>query len=164
MPDFDEFVADRSATLVRAAWLLTGNEATAHDLVQAALERTWQRWGGLREPAAAEAYVRKVMVTTLTSWRRRRSFGERPVAEVADVATGDDDAALRHSVASALRALPAGQRAVVVLRYFCDLSEADTAAALGCTTGTVKSQAARALARLRESPLLAGVWDEEVTG
>ncbi len=108
---FRDFVSARSAALVRSAWLLTADEATAHDLVQAALEKTWLRW---------ERVIRS--------------------------------------------ALPVRQRAVVVLRYFDDLTEAQVADALGCSVGTVKSQAFKALGRLRACPELREVLSGEEVG
>lgn len=162
---FDSFVHGRSPALLRTAWLLTGNEAAAHDLVQTALLKTWARWRQVVAKDAPEAYVRRVMVTTSVSWGRRRWTGERATASLDDVADGVDASAhvdTRAAVASALRQLPPGQRAVVVLRFFDDLSEKDTAELLNCSVGTVKSQASRALARLRADPALAGLWEGKV--
>jgi RNA polymerase sigma-70 factor (sigma-E family) len=152
-PDgFREFVAARSPALQRAAWLLTGNRETAQDLVQTALARTWPRWHRLERTENAEAYVRRVMVTTYATWWRRRWRGEVPTATLPDRPETADvfsEADLRATVQTALGTLPRRQRAVVVLRYFEDLTEAQTAQALGCSVGTVKSQSAKALARLR---------------
>jgi RNA polymerase sigma-70 factor (sigma-E family) len=152
-PDgFRDFVVARSPALLRAAWLLTGDHATAQDLVQAALARTWPRWGRLERAENAEAYVRRVMVTTYATWWRRRWRGEVATAEPPDQPAGGDPFAaadLRDAVRVALDELPRRQRAVIVLRYFEDLTEAQTAHALGCTVGTVKSQASKAIARLR---------------
>jgi len=162
---FREFVAARSPALVRSAWLLTGDEAEAHDLVQTALAKTWTRWPHVVRKDAPEAYVRKVMLSTLLTWRRRRWRGELAVEvlpERVDVQDRFAEADLRHSVRAALQALPPRQRAVVVLRYFDDLTEAQTADALGCTVGTVKSQSAKAVAKLRASRALESLWQEEV--
>lgn len=161
---FREFVAARSPALLRSAWLLTGDEALAQDLVQTALARVWPRWSGLAEPGRAEAYVRRVMVTTYTNWRRRRWRAERPTAEMPERAAARDEfaaAEIRHDLAVALATLTPRQRAVVVLRYFEDLTEAQTAAALGCSVGTVKSQTHKALAKLRLHPWLAGRTSKE---
>lgn len=160
---FVSFVSDRSSALVRTAWLLTGSEASAYDLVQTALLKAWTRWAAVRLQGAPEAYVRAVMLSVFLSGRRRRWAHETPSPEVEVQVTGDDrdpieEVATRLTVQDCLRALSAGQRAVLVLRYFDDLSEAETAAALNCSVGTVKSQAARALARLRADPRLAQVW------
>lgn len=163
--EFREFVIVRSPSLLRAAWLLTGNEASAHDLVQVTLLKAWSRWERVIRADAPEAYVRKVLMSTFLTWRRRRWHGELAVPELPELATSADEisrADVRASVAAALRALPPRQRAVVVLRYFADLTEAQAAMALGCSVGTVKSQTARALARLKASPALAGVFIEEV--
>jgi RNA polymerase sigma-70 factor (sigma-E family) len=162
---FELFVATRSAALVRSAWLLTGSAPAAQDLVQAALIKTWLRWAHVKGKDDPEAYVRRVMMSTFLTWRRRKWNFEVPVAAVPEVAGLADEAAqadLRRSVSLALGHLSKGQRAVLVLRSFDDLTEAQTAAALGCSVGTVKSQAARALDRLRSAPELCQSWDEEV--
>ena len=158
--DFRQYVAGRQRALLRTAWLLTGDWGAAEDLVQTALVRAWPHWGRIGGGHGADAYVRKIMVNTSTDWRSRRWHGEVPTADLAEVggqAAGDsgDAAALQHALLVAVRALPPRQRAVVVLRYFEDLSEASTAEILGCSVGTVKSQASRALATLRRSPALA---------
>lgn len=157
-----EFVASRSPRLLRSAWLLTGNWHSAEDLVQSALAKAWPRWSTIGDP---EAYVRRTMLTTYLSWRRRRAWGEVPVAEFHDGAGGGVDGPppeLRLEVLRALAGLSHQQRAVVVLRYFDDLTESQTAELLGCSLGTVKSHASRALAHLRSAPSLAGILHEEV--
>jgi RNA polymerase sigma-70 factor (sigma-E family) len=154
-PDgFDAFVLARSPALLRFAWLLTGNRATAEDLVQAALMRTWARWGRLESIDSAEPYVRRVMVTQYATWWRRRWRAEVPTDVLPERVHEAPDIELRESVRVALASLPRRQRAVVVLRYVEDLSIAETAAVLGCTAGTVKSQAAKALGTLRRGGLL----------
>lgn len=155
------FVAARSPALVRSAYLLTGNEATAQDLVQTAILKTWRHWDRVTSKDDPEGYVRRVLMTTFLTWWRRGWRAEIPTSRMPDTAVDDGDADLRLSVKRALAALPARQRAVIVLRYLDDLSETDTATALGCSTGTVKSQTARALAKLRTNPELSGLWDEE---
>jgi RNA polymerase sigma-70 factor (sigma-E family) len=164
-PDgFREFVQTRSPGLLRVGRLLTGHEASAQDLVQAALLKTWSRWDHV-DRQSAEAYVRRVMLSIFLSWRKRRWHGELPVGQVPDQqAIGDAFAAsdLRDAVNAALAQLTRRQRAVVVLRYFEDLTEADTAAELGCAVGTVKSQASKALANLRQSSLR-HLFDEEAS-
>lgn len=160
-----DFIAARSPALVRSAVLLTGDEALAQDLVQVALAKTWSRWDRIVRQDAPEAYVRRVLVSTFISWSRRRWRGERPVAELPEVRDLRDDldaADLRVCVNAALATLPSRQRATLVLRYFDDLSEAQTAAVLGCSVGTVKSQTAKALAALRNCPQLRGVLEDEV--
>lgn len=156
---FDDFVAARSTALWRSAYLLTGDRHKAEDLLQAALVKTWRRWDRLdsRTDQTAEAYVRRALVTTYTDWWRRRWRGEVPTAELPDEARGPDEAAradVRRDVLVALAGLSKGQRAVLVLRYFDDLTEQQTADALGVSVGTVKSQASRAIAALRSSPAL----------
>ena len=153
---FDDFVAARSAALVRAAYLLCGDRARAEDLVQVALVKTWQRWQRVGDIEHVEAYVRRVVFTSYLAWWRRER--ETAVSDVPDRVCRRDDAAaadIRHDVVAALRRLPRGQRAIVVLRFYEDLTEAQTAAVLGCAVGTVKSQTARALARLRNDRSLA---------
>lgn len=163
-PNFEEYVAARGDWLHHTAWLLTGDHQRAEDLVQTALGKTWPRWS--RIAAAGEGtydgYVRKVMMNTYISWWHRRWTREYPTEVLPEpnttrpVPDAADDAARRRDVATALAMLPRGQRAVVVLRYFHDLTEAQTADALGCSVGTVKSQTSRALATLRTSPALSG--------
>jgi RNA polymerase sigma-70 factor (sigma-E family) len=164
-PDgFREYVAAKSPSLTRAAWLLTGNEAAAEDLVQTALVRMWSRWSRLEQDGNVDAYVRRVLVTTYVNGWRRRWRGEIPTEvlpdgpDAADVHAATD---LRLAVRRALAELPPRQRAVVVLRYFQDLTEAQAAHALGCSVGTVKSQTAKALARLRKHPWLAPIEEDK---
>jgi RNA polymerase sigma-70 factor (sigma-E family) len=154
---FEAFVADASGRLMRTAYLLCGDRGHAEDMVQTALFRTARRWHRARQQP--EAYARRVVVNLAKD--RRRSLGRR-VGEVAvavdpvNVANrGDDDVLEREHLLAVLRRLPAGQRAVLVLRFFEDLSVVETAAALGCSEGTVKSQTSRALDRIR------GVLEQE---
>lgn len=149
---FPAFVREQWAPLVRTAFLLTGDRSYAEDLVQTALEKTHRKWRKVAVMDSPAAYVHRAMVNTAISWRRRRSWGEVPQTP-ADAAQVDDPferVAQRQQLVAALRQLPPKMRAVLVLRYFEDLSEADTAAVLGCSAGTVKSQASRGLQRLRE--------------
>ena len=147
-PAFDAFVRRSSDRLLRTAYLLCGDRGHAEDLVQTALLRTARRWPSAR--TAPEAYARRVVVNLAKDrWRTlHRRPGEAPL-EADVVVPLHDGVADRDQLLRAARQLPPGQRAVLVLRYFDDLSVADTAAALGCSTGTVKSQTARALERLR---------------
>ena len=161
--EFAEFVAARQRALLRSAWLLTGDWAAAEDLVQTALVRAWPHWGRLPDGNAAEAYVRRVMLNTYASWWRRRWRGETPTATPPDTPATGSDSDLRATLVDAVRRLPARQRAVVVLRYLDDLSEAQAADVLGCSVGTVKSQASKALATLRRDPRLAGLTLVEST-
>jgi RNA polymerase sigma-70 factor (sigma-E family) len=158
-PEFVMLVKARSDALVRTARSLTGSWQSAEDLVQTALLRTWHRWDHLADPAAAEAYARQVMVRLAATWWRRRWHGEVPtekMPEARDHAESDlaHTVGARTDLAVALAKLPARQRAVIVLRFYEDLSEQQTAALLGCSVGTVKSNAARGLAKLREQSLL----------
>lgn len=153
--EFEEFVAARSTALWRSAYLLTGDRQRAEDLLQTALVKAWRRWDRIVRHEAAEAYVRATIATTYTDWWRRRWNGEVPTGELPETAAPPDSTRVevRRDVLAALAGLPRGQRAVIVLRYFDDLSEQQTAAALGVSVGTVKSQTSRALAALRASPL-----------
>ena len=167
--DFSELVAARSAALFRTAFIVVGDHQLAQDLLQEALVKAYVAWPRLRDATKAEAYVRRTIVTTAISWRRRRSFHEHPVALVPDARNADETERLAtHDVLwEQVRSLPPRQRAALVLRYYEDLSEADTAELLGCSVGTVKSQVSRALGRLREQISLgSGVLlpdDEAVT-
>lgn len=155
MVGFEAYVLARGDALHRTAFLLTHDHALAEDLVQTALARSWGAWSRIQ--GDPDAYVRKVMVNAFASWWRRRWNGERPTAQMPDVVQADhgDEVARRDGLVRALAALPRRQRAVVVLRYFEDLTEAQTAEVLGVTVGTVKSQTAKALSALRVSPVLA---------
>ncbi|WP_253671158.1 SigE family RNA polymerase sigma factor [Streptoalloteichus tenebrarius] len=151
--DFGDFVRHRSQALLRTAYLLCGGDQhAAEDLLQEVLERVYARWRRIR--GDAEPYVRAALANAAANrWRRRaRRVREAPLESAPDPATrGHEDAvADRDRVVSALSQLPPRMRAVLVLRFFDDLSEAQTAAALGCGLGTVKSQTSRGLARLRD--------------
>ena len=161
---FAQFVEGRRRALLRTAWLLTGDWALAEDLVQTALVRSWPRWERIWRRGDPEMYVRRVLVNTWAGWRRRRWRAEQPSAAVPDGPAGGDlaaEAALRVAVRGALGALSDRQRAVLVLRVFDDLSEAQVAEVLGCAVGTVKSTMARAVARLREDPRLGELLERE---
>ena len=144
---FEEFVAARRPALLRTAYLLTGSHADAEDLVQVALVKVVSQWG--RIAGWPEPYVRQVLAReSVTRWRRRRwreTATDRPPERAAPGPDLDQREALRR----ALDALPPRQRAVVVLRYYEDLTETETASVLGIAVGTVKSQARDGLARLR---------------
>ncbi|NHC16324.1 SigE family RNA polymerase sigma factor [Motilibacter deserti] len=149
---FDEFVSARAGSLYRSAYLLAGDPHAAQDLVQTALLKVLPKWGDIRsEP---EAYVRRVMYNEHVSWwRRRRHVHEHLSGDVPEAPTVEpapaEAAASRLDLQSALRQLTAKQRAILVLRYYEDLTEAQTAEVLGCAVGTVKRQSHVALARLR---------------
>ena len=161
--DFDAFVAHRSTALLRTAFLLTRDRSLAEDLVQTALAKAWFAWG--RIEGNPETYVRRILVNTYSSWWRRRWNGERATEVLPEPASGLSPTAAGQHAASgqvddrtdlwqALGRLPKRQRAVVVLRFYEDLSEAETAELMQCSVGTVKSQASRALAKLRLDPAL----------
>jgi len=165
--DFAEFVAARSPVLLRAAWLLTGDQGKAEDLLQTALAHVWPRWSRVVEGGSPEAFVRRVLYTTYLSWWRRRWRFEEPFADLpehSDTVDVAGEQATRDAVRRALGRLSRQQRAVVVLRYVEDLSVAETAVVLSCSTGTVKVQSSRALAVLRGDGALrfAVRADEEV--
>jgi RNA polymerase sigma-70 factor (sigma-E family) len=143
--EFDAFVVRRSPALLRSAYLLVQDEGRA---------KAWFAWKRIDDP---EAYVRRIMVTTSASWWRRRWNNERPTDQTHEppMATGADEPANKHDLWVAIGHLPRRQRAAVVLRYLEDRTEADTAYLLGCSVGTVKSQCAKALAKLRSDGALA---------
>jgi RNA polymerase sigma-70 factor (sigma-E family) len=163
--DFARFVEAREAALRRTAWLLTGDWGLAEDLVQTALARSWPRWERIRRRDDPEVYVRRVIVNTWTTWSRRRWRGEKASPAVTDTpASGDmaTEVAMRVALRDALKTLTGRQRAVLVLRVYDDLPEAQVAQMLHCSPGTVKSTMSRALARLRDDPQLAGFLEREV--
>lgn len=150
---FTVFVTSQAATLRRTAYLLTGSPGGAEDLLQDALVKTWLAWHRV-DPDTATAYVRRVLVNLATDrWRRKRyqtvalAAAERKPDDYAAAQFGASDD--RSFIVAQLALLSAKERAIVVLRYYHDLSEADVAATVGCSVGTVKSTCSRALARLR---------------
>jgi RNA polymerase sigma-70 factor (sigma-E family) len=149
-PDgFSEFVLARQAALLRTAYLLTGHAQDAEDLVQATLIKVVPQWRRIADNP--EPYVRRVMVNeNISRWRRRR-WREHSAAEIPETATSDPDVADLLAVRDALADLAPRQRAVIVLRYYEGLSEAEIARQLSIAPGTVKSQARDGLARLREA-------------
>lgn len=162
---FRDFVLDRSAALVRSAYLLTGDLGEAEDLVQTALIKAWSRWERIEKAEAREAYVRRIVVSTFLSWRRRRWHAETPTEALPERVDRSDpfgSVDIRSVTVAALREIPPRQRAVLVLRYFDDLTEAQVALALGCSVGTVKSQSSKALSRLRTHESLRDSFTEEV--
>jgi RNA polymerase sigma-70 factor (sigma-E family) len=150
--DFDSFVRTRTHALLRSAYLLTGDQQLAEDLVQAALTRTHQSWKRLADTGNAESYTRRTMYHLQVSWWRRRRVAETMPQHMPDRPNSDDHAgtiSLRLAIRAALLKLSPRQRAVLVLRFFEDHTEREVADLLGVTVGTVKSQTAKALARLR---------------
>jgi RNA polymerase sigma-70 factor (sigma-E family) len=149
--DFDEFVRDSSPGLLRTAYLFTGDRGHAEDVVQAALLQVARKWRRIR--GAPTPYARRAVVNLAKNHRRDRS--RRPNESTATVEAGyappEGKVLLQQVLLPAVMELPPRQREVLVLRYFQDLSVEQTAEALGCTTGTVKSQTHHALSKLREA-------------
>lgn len=148
---FTEFASARSGSLFRTAYLVMGDYQLAQDLVQESLTKTYLAWPRLRDVNNAEAYTRRVIVTTSISWRRRRSFRERPAGDLPDPGVPDPTTLLpeHDELWVALHRLPPRQRMAVVLRFCEDLSERQTAELMGCSVGSVKRQVSVALAKLR---------------
>ena len=148
---FSEFASARSGSLFRTAYLVIGDYQLAQDLVQESLVKTYLAWPRLRDVTNAEAYTRRVIVTTCISWRRRRSFSERPTNQAPD-GSGTDPTTLlpeQGELWTAVRQLPPRQRAAVVLRFCEDLSLTQTAELMGCSVGSVKRHTFIALDKLR---------------
>ena len=149
--DFGAFAVARGRSLRRLAFLLTGDHHHAEDLLQTTLTKVYLSWDKIRDQRNADAYARRILATTYTSWWRRRSWQERPADRIGERDQPDrtDDIVERAELRRLLHELPRQQRAVVVLRFYEDLTVADTAAALGIGVGTVKSYTSRALAAMR---------------
>ena len=146
---FRAFVEQNGATLLHAARLLTGDHYRGEDLVQTALTKVYLKWGRIEAPLA---YARRALVNAHIDQTRRKWWGERPSDELPEPAEPSADLTasdLRDQLRRLLTSLSARERAIVVMRYYCDLSEDDTARTLGIPVGTVKSSCSRALARLR---------------
>ncbi|WP_141584019.1 SigE family RNA polymerase sigma factor [Actinomadura sp. WMMA1423] len=154
-PDYSAYVAERSPRLLRTAYLLCRDQALAEDLLQTALVKAWRCWR--RIEGDPDPYVYRILVNTNATWRRRRWRGEdvRDVPEIAAPGDATSAADNRAMLWAALGRLPPRQRAVLVLRYFEDLTESRVAEIMGCSTGTVKSQTSKALAKLRIDPVIA---------
>lgn len=151
--DFESFFRARTSALLRSAYLLTGDRHLAEDLVQDALARTHRAWHRLARDGNPDAYARKVMYHLQVSRWRRRNLAETLPGTLPEPGFRGDHArevTERLALQRSLQALPARQRAVIVLRFFEDHTEAETAQILGCRIGTVKSHAFRAIAKLRE--------------
>ncbi len=157
--ELERFLAEHGNRLMRIAVALTGSRADGEDLLQAALERLLPRWRGVDD---AEGYLRRTLYNLAADgWRRRGAWRRAiPLLRTQNAAAEADVMAevdLRDALVRLLLQLPPRQRAVIVLRYWEQLSEAETAAVLGCSEGTVKSSASRGLIRLRQ---LAGSWPD----
>ena len=152
-PSFDAFVAARGSALLRHAYVLTGDRYLAEDLVQETLAHLYRRWDRVAATTSPEAYVKTSVTRQFLSWRRRRSSGERPTDHVPESpsaydgtdAVDDDDVLWR-----LLARLPRKQRAILALRFYDDQSDLQIAEILGVSASTVRSQASRALATLRD--------------
>jgi RNA polymerase sigma-70 factor (sigma-E family) len=159
-PSFASYVRARQPVLLRTARSLTANPSDAEDLLQTALAKTYVAWERIEDHRALDGYVRRALLNTRTSqWRKRRvdEFVCEELPEPEPVRGGDDPAeqqALHDAMWRAIMKLPARQRAMVVLRYYEDLSEVQTAEVLDVSVGTVKSAVSRALSKLREDPEL----------
>jgi RNA polymerase sigma-70 factor (sigma-E family) len=147
--DFVEFASARTHQLFRAACLLTCDWHLAEDLVQETLGKIYLSWRRISRMESPSAYANTVLVNTFLSHRRLRSAGERPSAWLPEGVAADEDMALRLALLNGLALLPARDRAVLVLRYWEDRSVEETAEALQLSAGTVRTQAHRALQRLR---------------
>ncbi|GAA4506009.1 hypothetical protein GCM10023191_062550 [Actinoallomurus oryzae] len=151
--EFTAYVEARSPRLLRTAYLLCRDWAQAEDLLQTALVKVWRAWRRIGDDP--DPYVYRALVNTHASWWRRRWRGEIPTSAPPDTVDARDAMGAADSRAllwEALARLPRGQRAVLVLRFFEDLSEARVAEILDCSVGTVKSQTSKALAKLRVDP------------
>jgi RNA polymerase sigma-70 factor (sigma-E family) len=150
--EFDAFVEASAGRLVRAAYLVVGDLAEAEDLSQEALAKVARRWPRVRRMASPYGYARRVLFHLALEAHRRRRLRPTPVAVLPDVAVEGDaeHVVAREVIANAIPSLPPRQRATLVLRYWEQLTEAETAEVLGCSIGTVKSQTSKALGRLRE--------------
>lgn len=147
--EYSEFVAAAWGPLYRTAYLMVGNHATAEDLVQTALTNTYASWHKVRELGAARGYARTAVVRSATSWYRSKARRPEHVTDDLPEIPYVADPSTRPALIDALKQLAPRQRAVVVLRFYEDLSVAQVAHALGCSEGTVKSQTSAALGKLR---------------
>ncbi|MDQ1486465.1 MAG: hypothetical protein QOJ62_2158 [Actinomycetota bacterium] len=157
--EFASFMAASSARMLRTAWLLTSDREHAQDLTQLAFAKTFAAWRRVRENDA-ENFTRRVLVNSYIDWWRRSPWRERPTADLPErVAFGDQtrDVDERAALGAALAALTRRERTIVVLRYYLDLSEAEVAAHVGVSAGTIKSTSSKALAKLRRSPALTDI-------
>jgi RNA polymerase sigma-70 factor (sigma-E family) len=158
-PSFSAYVKARQPVLLRTARSLTANPCDAEDLLQTALAKTYVAWERIEDHRALDGYVRRALLNTRTSqWRKRKvdefACEELPEPEGAQAADPAEQQALHDAMWRAIMKLPVRQRAMVVLRYYEDLSEVQTAEVLGVSVGTVKSAVSRALGKLREDPEL----------
>jgi RNA polymerase sigma-70 factor (sigma-E family) len=151
-PGFRDYVVARSPAMLRTAYLLTGSRQDAEDLLQEALLRLARSWSRIDRETPVDGYLRRTLINLRTSnWRKRRirSISVSDVPEISAHEAAIEDLPERQAIWLAPAELPPRMRAVLVLRFYEDLSEAESAAVLGCSVGTVKSQTSRALAKLR---------------
>ena len=148
---FEQFVARESPALLRTAVLMTGDRKKAEDLIQDTLLKAWRNWGKVSNAQEPAAYVRRILLNIYLKAADRRWNGEVPSDEVERTDSSDFvlEVHARQDLFSALRQLTPGQRTILVLRFYQDLTEQQTADALGCSVGTVKSQTSRGLRSLR---------------
>ncbi|CAN5607806.1 SigE family RNA polymerase sigma factor [soil metagenome] len=160
--DFATYISARWPALVRSALLLGCSREEAEDVVQTALIRCYRSWDKVTRASDTDAYVYRTLINVLTKSRKRRWWGEEPTAEPADVERPDttESLAVRHTVAATLSRMSPEHRAVLVLRFFADLSERQVAEVLGVPPGTVKSRTARALATASRDADLAQLYEE----
>ncbi|MEY9855880.1 RNA polymerase sigma-70 factor (sigma-E family) [Catenulispora sp. GAS73] len=161
--EFHEFVVARWPRLVRTAYLLTGDRQHAEDLAQATLARTFQGWNRVRASDSPDAYVHRIMLRCNAGRFRKRRVVEH-LGELPERATSDatEQIEQRRALVAALQDLTKKQRSIVVLRFWSDLTELETAEVLGCSVGNVKSQTHRALAKLRLHPALRAAAPEDL--
>ena len=150
--DFTAYLQARQGTLLRTAYLLTGDRHQAEDLVQTAFAKLYLAWDRVRDRESVDAYVRRILVNEHNSlWRRPWKRNERPTEVLPEAAVVDEyDDGTSSALWASVQTLPRKARAVLVLRYYEQLTEAETAEVLGISVGTVKSQTSRALATLRD--------------
>ncbi len=151
--DFEKFASTQYAALLRTAYLLTQNRSSAEDLVQATLAKCWLSWSRIQGDDPLP-YVRRTLINTYTSWWRRKWNSEYPTEELPEVVDhgGHSGVETGTDLARALARLPKRMRAVIVLRFYEDLTETEAARLLNCSVGTIKSQTSRALTKLRVDP------------
>ena len=157
--EFSAYMAARQPSLLRTAYLLTGDRHTAEDLVQTALAKLYLSWDKVKQREHVDGYVRRILINENNSlWRRPWKKRETTISELPETAAHDAEGNRGPDVElwAHVQALPRKQRAAVVLRYYEQLSEAETAAVLGVSVGTVKSQTSRALATMRVRMAAAG--------
>lgn len=159
---FREFMVTRWPGLVRLGYVLTGDRWLAEDLAQTALAGACRAWWRVKRADDPDAYVRRILINATKSRFRRHRVIEQPTATAPEAAVADPTVSVddRSALLGALQQLPQRQRAAVVLRYWEDLTDAQAGALLGCSASTVRSQAARALAKLRASGALADAGTE----